>query len=398
MLSVLAASAFETGLHSLRAAWARVLATPAKTVTLPVDKGFVTVNIAGQEVRVFLDSLSYGLIVMDGHWYEAKYGEGACEAPDASCYFCPMEDPCDFTKEEEIMTADFADGTALQGVIRKGRLRLGDGREASDFVFKIARAVSWPGSTRPHGFFGLSMMPPSSRSFRTRISLEKESVLGSLLRHNVIHRLSYTLRPNSKQASAHFCGRLTLGDSIDKSHKARYVFPEWPDQPSYHRAMPALSVSTVELLDSQGRVMDGKSSIHQHNASFRVGVDTGSRSIFLPHPGVLQGIERTLKRGMREHGYGEELIGRSWHLNPYGVAFVALEFYKFLPVLRLRLEGGNDSVPIEIHPIHYCTLAQGEYVVIYVSQGDLGTLGTPFFVACTVHVDHTDNTIALLKN
>ncbi|KAF4721927.1 hypothetical protein FOZ62_029477, partial [Perkinsus olseni] len=107
MLSVLAASAFETALHSLRAAWARVLSTPATTVTLPVEKGFVTVNIAGQEVRVFLDSLSYGLI-----------------APDAPCYFCPVEDLCDFTKEEEIMTADFADGTALQGIIRKGRLRL----------------------------------------------------------------------------------------------------------------------------------------------------------------------------------------------------------------------------------------------------------------------------------
>ncbi|KAF4694655.1 hypothetical protein FOZ60_007622 [Perkinsus olseni] len=112
----------------------------AKTLTMPVHEGFVTVKIDGQEIDLFLDSGYPGLSVMDGDWYEQEYGKGACTRRRAGCYFCPKEHPCDFEREEWFPTS-FGDGTSIKSIIRSGSLVL-DGQEATSYPFRVSRGAS----------------------------------------------------------------------------------------------------------------------------------------------------------------------------------------------------------------------------------------------------------------
>ncbi|KAF4712706.1 hypothetical protein FOZ62_010028 [Perkinsus olseni] len=110
--------------------------TPTEPLTIPVKEGFVTVNVDGQEIGLFLDSGYPDLTMLDGHWYEQEYGKDACKEPGAGCYFCPEDDPCDFEGTELPLTR-FGDNTTLKSVLRSGSLVL-TGRQAADFDFSVA--------------------------------------------------------------------------------------------------------------------------------------------------------------------------------------------------------------------------------------------------------------------
>ncbi|KAF4728024.1 hypothetical protein FOZ63_000739 [Perkinsus olseni] len=133
-------------LSSLSEASSSEAQAPTEPLTIPVEEGFVRVNVDGQKIglfettrnNLFLDSGYPDLTMLDGHWYEQEYGKDACKEPGAGCYFCPEDHPCDF-EEDELPLTRFGDNTTLRSVLRSGLLVLAD-REAADFDFSVAKS------------------------------------------------------------------------------------------------------------------------------------------------------------------------------------------------------------------------------------------------------------------
>ncbi|KAF4668017.1 hypothetical protein FOZ61_007316 [Perkinsus olseni] len=249
-----------------------------KTIAVPVDEGFTSVMVDDQEVELLVDSGSWDLIVIDGHWYEEKFGEGACGKPHSGCFFCPVEAPCDFGKEQTVTTT-FADDVVIERIFRTGRLVLA-GNEVTRFVYSIARLTGNATERSANGYFGLALRPPGSERFDS--PLYQRSVLETLSQRNLIGRLSYTTRSNGKQDSPFLCGQVTLGDTIDESDLSNYMFPQWTDDGIHHRAFAAVSVLSVEVLHPR-RVARGSRpaksfqdfSGRRNQSAFRALIDTG---------------------------------------------------------------------------------------------------------------------------
>ncbi|KAF4695799.1 hypothetical protein FOZ60_003394 [Perkinsus olseni] len=359
---------------------------------MPVEEGFVTVNIDGQDVKLLFDTNAWGIKLAEGGWYESEFGEGACGDPWAGCYFCSKKSPCSF-ENGEVTISNFGDGSRIESIERNGSLVLGPGDPVS-ITFKIFKAIKWVGG-RPHGFFGLlaGNPPPSDGRW-----LKKEGLLDALVRRRVIGRQSYTFLTGAKQVSGLVTGQLTLGDTIPKSKASKWAFPVFTHDPKYHRIMTSVWVSSVKLFDPRGNLTTKEGPVGLRLSSFLATMDTGANDIYLPYPGLLEDIEERLKREMKERGYGEQQIAGVWRKSKWGRAYVKKEAFESLPVLGLRLDDGYDSISIKIHPKHYCAGPfQGEYI-IFVKQTNDSVLGTPFFRAYSVHVDYTNNKIALLEN
>ncbi|KAF4740442.1 hypothetical protein FOZ62_007986 [Perkinsus olseni] len=390
MSRALAAIILEVALCSLSEGLAPVSHTPARTVTLPVERGFVTVSIDGQKVELLVDSGAHALIVLDGHWYEGMYGKGACEKSGSGCFFCPVEAPCEFSGAEERTQLRFVDGTMIESISRRGSLVLGE-RDAVDVIYKISRPMSPSRLSIPRGYFGLSRRPT--------VSTNRESLLESLVQQSVIQGLSFTIRPSEEQLGRFISGQLILGGTVNLSEATNYMLPGWPDDPVNHRAIPAVWVTSVDLLDARGSpTTEGATGHRHHRCSFRAALDTGANSMNLPHPGLLEDIERELITKMREKGYTEERIGRLWGRTNKGFVHVRSRALEFLPVLALTLGGEENSILIKIRPKHYCTHIVGGCFILFVQEHVSGYLGTPFFAAYSVHVDYTNNRTVLLEN
>ncbi|KAF4719253.1 hypothetical protein FOZ62_019089, partial [Perkinsus olseni] len=84
MRTVAAVALLEAWLHICRECSTLLPNALARTVTMPVEDGFVTVEIDGQEVELLLDTGFYGMSVMDGKWYKRKYGR-------VSAILCPAK-------------------------------------------------------------------------------------------------------------------------------------------------------------------------------------------------------------------------------------------------------------------------------------------------------------------
>ncbi|KAF4735369.1 hypothetical protein FOZ62_029128, partial [Perkinsus olseni] len=400
-----------------------VLGAPEKSIVVPVDEGFTSVMVDGQEVELLVDSGTWDLIVIDGHWYEEKFGEGACDKPHSGCFFCPVEAPCDFDKEQTVTTT-FADDVVIERIFRTGRLVLA-GNEVTRFVYSIARLKGSATKFDPQGYFGLALQPPESEKIELRF--HQESFLESLLRHNLIGRLSYTTRSNGNQDSPFLSGQVTLGDRIDESDLSNYMFPQWVDDEIYRRAFATVPVLSVEVFHARrghrkspypqysglggsrlekrrregGRARGSrppKSFLelpgHRNQSVFQTRMDTGCNGIYLPYPQLLEEIEKKLKGALRREGYTEELI---WMWNDYGVAYVKEEARPFLPWLKVSLGDEGNSIPISILPEHYCLRTGLGYDAILVGHNAHATLGTPFFRALSVHVDYNRSRIGLLR-
>ncbi|KAF4683040.1 hypothetical protein FOZ63_028070 [Perkinsus olseni] len=362
---------------------------------MPVEEGFVTVNIDGQVVKLILDSGFWGLVVMDGRWYERKYGKGACDDPRVGCYFCSEESPCEFSQTQPLPGVKFKDGDRIKGINRTGTLVLG-GREAANFPFVISRARKWKTAGKPYGFFGISGLEPS---FTVPHPWPRgESVLDSLLRLNVIGRRSYTLYTDGSRNSYRISGQLTLGDALDESEAGEYKFVDYAYDPESYRAFAAVWVSSLRLFDAEGALLMKEGLIRKRPISFLSTVDSGANGIYLPYPGLLEDIESKLRMRLEKIGYSEKQMNEMWREDQGPLVQVKEEALDSLPVLGLELGEGDNSIPIRIHPKHYCVHTGDGDVIIFVQENSMNLIGTPFFRAYSVHVDYTNNKIALLEN
>ncbi|KAF4756733.1 hypothetical protein FOZ62_000014 [Perkinsus olseni] len=369
--------------------------SPTKTVTLPVREGLVTVNVDGQDVDLLLDSGYFDLNVLDGHWYERTYGAGACKRRGSGCYFCPEKNPCHFDGREPITRPVFGGNTSMISIHRSGSLILG-GHNVTDFEFAISRVVHVNKDSSAFGLFGISLVPQNPRYFGWAANIT--SVMKALLYCNVIARLSYTLQTDMRQSSSLVSGQLTLGDAIDESQRGKYISPKHIFDPVTNRAITAVWVSSLHLLDEEGRLLTKNERLtRRHPSSYLSLLDTGANIILLPQPNVLQEIVSKLCMKLKAQGYSSEEVNRMWSVEN-GFIYVKERTVSFLPVLTFRLGDGDNAVGIKIPPKHYCTSSGGNVVRLGVTNSSFALLGAPLFKAYSVHVDHTDHKIALLEN
>ncbi|KAF4697500.1 hypothetical protein FOZ62_003048 [Perkinsus olseni] len=381
-------------LSSLSEASSPEAQAPTEPLTIPVKEGFVTVNIDGQEIGLFLDSGCPDLTVLDGHWYEQEYGKDACKEPSAGCYFCPEDDPCDF-EETELALTHFGDNTTLKSVPRSGSLRLAD-REAADFDFSVARVVHWGSPSKPHGFFGLSRIPTNPEEYE--YSDDSESLIDSLVDHGLIERPSYTFRTNTTQNGLSITGQLTLGEKLDESTATKYKWQKIVYSEKFHEALATVWVSSVKMSGGRSRLLPLESRASEYPGPNLTTIDTGGPIVSLAIPGLLEDLEKSLKMKLRRKGYDDEKIARMFRRDENGFLFVKQRVFKYLPVLKLRLDDGSNSVSIKIYPQHYCVgLESGELELMLQSE-TVSVLGTPFFWAYSIYVNFDDHKIALVRN
>ncbi|KAF4707271.1 hypothetical protein FOZ63_029594 [Perkinsus olseni] len=356
---------------------------------MPVEDGFVTVEIDGQEVGLRLDSGYFGLAVMDGRWYKRKYGRDACKWRGSGCYFCPKKAPCKFKHAKDKIKDDFADNSSIKGLPRTGALVM-DGHEPTDVNFMVSRHTVWTDNeTTPWGFFGISCSPPG---------VTRQSLLDTLFRKNVVGRLSYTLRTNTSQDADFISGNLTLGETINESETSQYIYTKFVFSPSHHRALTAVFVYSLKLFDEAGNLRSKEGLTHRGPGSYLAIVDTGANALYLPQLNLVEDILKSLQVKLRQKGYSNEQISQMWRRDRNDFLHVKVEAASFLPVLGLAITEGPGALVVKIRPKHYCVkLVDGE-VVVSVQYHAHAVLGTPFFEAYTVHVDYTDHKIALLEN
>ncbi|KAF4706020.1 hypothetical protein FOZ63_007397 [Perkinsus olseni] len=395
MWTASAAMMFGVTLHISCQASGVVSDAPAKTVTMPVEEGFVRVSIDGQEVDLKLDSGFWGLTVMDGGWYEREFGNGACDDPRAGCYFCSEKSPWEFSEGKLAPGLLSADGKRALNIKRTGTMVLG-GREAANFPFMISRSFGGPTPVKPYGLFGISGLEPSS--IVPHPWPGGESVLDSLVRLNVIGRQSYTIYTNNSRNSSFISGQVTLGDVLDESKAGEYRFVDYGYNPKTYRAFANVWVSSFGLFDAQSALLMKEGLLRGSPNPFLSMLDSGANGIYFRYPNLLEDIKSKLKMKMKKNGYTEEQIDEMWQDGIGPLVQAKEEVFDSLPVLGFHLGEGDNSIPIKIHPKHYCVHTGNGDVVLFVQENDMNLIGTPFFRAYNVHVDYTNNRIALLEN
>ncbi|KAF4684552.1 hypothetical protein FOZ60_007709 [Perkinsus olseni] len=371
-----------------------------ESLSLSVEEGFVKINLDGQEVELLLDSAYPFLSVLDGEWYEKEFGEGACMERRTGCYFCPTDDPCEFKDYKKLPTGVFADNSTIVSEIRWGSLSLNN-RTISKFPFRVSRyAVRRNDPLRPWGHFGISMVPPDSKTFRRWPG--DESLLDSLMRHRIIGRPTYTLLSKAQQLLPlnYISGELTLGDAIGYP-RSEYKIIKFFHSPYHHRAYAKTWVSSVKLFDTNENLLTKQRFLYTYPRSFMASIDTGTNTISLPYPHLHDDIVRVIRRGMKRDGYDDRQIAamRIRFEDDDDFLYVRKEVFDYLPVLGLQLEDGSKSISIKIHPKHYTWDAgSGVLALLLIYRPDSCALGTQFFRAYSVHVDYTTHKIALFEN
>ncbi|KAF4724511.1 hypothetical protein FOZ63_025650 [Perkinsus olseni] len=366
----------------------------SKTLTLPVKENYVTVDVSGQRVDLLLDSGFSDLSVVDGHWFEEKYGKGSCSERPSGCYFCPKEEPCSFGEDELVVRSRFGGGVVLESIIRSGVLTL-DGQSVRNFTFRVSRYTVWDvEGWRPWGHFGIAALPPQSPPFYHWPN--RESVLDALKRNDLIGRLSYTVVTQRSHFTARnsILGELTLGDAPEESEMANRTL-HIAHHPVFNRSLATLLVSSVEVLGKGENL-----SLHtegMHPKAILTILDTGHNTVGLPYPGFEETVLNAVG-GLRAHGYDAAEIAALWWRDKQGFLWLRGQALAYLPVPRIRLGDESKTIPIELHPEHYCgKIVRGE-VGVYVRYKAVSGPGTPLFKARAVHVDYSSHRMALLDN
>ncbi|KAF4680036.1 hypothetical protein FOZ60_014163 [Perkinsus olseni] len=257
--------------------------------------------------------------MLDGHWYEQEYGKDACKEPGAGCYFCPEDHPCDF-EEDELPLTRFGDNTTLRSVLRSGLLVLAD-REAADFDFSVAKSI-----------------PTNPEEYEYRD--DSESLIDSLVDHGLIERPSYTFRTDTTQNGLSITGQLTLGEKLDESTAAKHKWQTIVYSEKFHEALATVWVSSVKLSGGRRRLFPLESRASEYPGPNLSIIDTGGPIVSLAIPGLLEDLEKSLKMKLRRKGYDEEKIARMFRRDENGFLYVKQRVFKYLPVLKLRLNDG----------------------------------------------------------
>ncbi|KAF4759359.1 hypothetical protein FOZ63_028356, partial [Perkinsus olseni] len=330
------------------------------------------------------------LSVVDGHWFEEKYGKGSCSKRPSGCYFCPKEEPCSFGEDELVVRSRFGGGVVLESIIRSGVLTP-DGQSVRNFTFiakvylhlLVSRYTVWNvEGWRPWGHFGIAALSPQSPPFYHWPN--RESVLDALKRNDLIERL------NS------ISGEVTLGDAPEESKMANRTLHLVHD-PVFNRSLATLLVSSVEVLGEGEKLSLHIEGMHS-KASILTILDTGHNTVGLPFPGFEEAVLNAMTGGLRADGYDAAEVAALWWRDMQGFLWVRGQALAYLPVLRLRLGDESNTIPIDLHPEHYCgKIVRGE-VGVYVRYKAVSGLGTPLFKARAVHVDYSSHRMALLDN
>ncbi|KAF4752653.1 hypothetical protein FOZ62_027691 [Perkinsus olseni] len=317
-------------------------------VKMPIEDGHVTVNINGQDQHLRLDTGSSQLRVMDGDWYESRYGEGACLTPNKGCFYCPQDALCDFDKDPTLTTSHSADGSTIKSLSRHGSLTLGSCR-IDNFPFKVSREFSPKLKPPPRGYFGIAAPPQSLQGYP-----DGSSFLESLFRSGTITKQVYFVRALPTNNSKYITGELTLGYGIDKSMAGRKIGSfRFFHGPLSHQGFPTVRIVFVGLSNTGESPSGGEMYAHRYRQVFPSVLDTGSTALFLPLPTLLEDIVMELKRNLRAKGYEERVIASKYLLKD-GKLAVYKNVVDALPVLNIRISDEGMSVLVQLHPRHYC--------------------------------------------
>ncbi|KAF4706738.1 hypothetical protein FOZ62_017262 [Perkinsus olseni] len=356
-----------------------VLLYPSSSLTIPVENGFVTVKVDGQEMKLLLDSGSEKFLVNDGVWYEEKYGKGACKDPRAACYFCSRTAAC-FAPTSAVYNASFADGDVVEYVIHSGSVTLGD-RTVEGIEFGIV----------------INSIRPAHRSNVTETSVLgiatscgrgfSKSLVEQLRSTGTIRQTSFSIysRPS---ASLGIDGEVTFGSRTEEGLGMKMTRLEYCYQNRLNRV--SVWISGVGMYGPQERLLP---SVHQSarlpwDRSYLGYVDSGSYSLHIPHAEDLIGdILGLAKRRLiaQSRRFEEAAIIRRTR---NGHWLVKEGLLAHLPTLAFRINSAGDIL-VKIPPRDYTRCARGKCLLKIVEgkPGDRVLLGVPLLRAYDVHVN-----------
>ncbi|KAF4697976.1 hypothetical protein FOZ62_026057 [Perkinsus olseni] len=373
---------FATLLFTAVLAWSHELSFPLPGRP-PADNRVVLV-FDGQPISLLADSGSARFFVVYGEWFERQYGRGSCRRHNMTCYFCPVEAPCDDIEQRERFGVRYGGGSIFyQYVQHTGSLDLG--KSTVQVTFGLIVDHDDANGFAPDGVLGLSFGRPGI----------PKTFLQQLKGSKVIHTLAYSLDFRQDQGG----GKLVLGDSGSQSKYTVHL--PFTRLPGAHRKLfvPVTSVRIAKKLVS-GRKASGKVSEKVAPISLNhtvVFMDTGNAYLGMPRAtfDILVEDLKASPNAASPAGVLGEGLWRSaeepvWKIRPGHV--------KILPTIIYSLVGvGGEVVDVKMPPEDYvgsCTVAECN-VYINVQDGALVTFGRPFFRAYHAHVDLVKQSIAI---
>ncbi|KAF4701599.1 hypothetical protein FOZ62_021977 [Perkinsus olseni] len=369
-------SLFVFSLSVLNLALARVLTLPFHD-----EYGHIVLVFDGQPISLLADSGSARFFVVYGEWFERQYGRGSCRRHNMTCYFCPVEAPCDDIEQRDRMTVGYAGGLDVyQYVQHSGVLDLG--QSTVNVTFGVVVDYTSKYNVAPTPTLGLS----SGRADIPKTFLQQLKDL------NVIDTLSYSVH------FERFCpyeqGKLVVGGVGSKGQDTIRLPLSMPPELKRRLHVPIASMGIGERPEVEASLSgDGSSKIIRFSLQDRVALfDTGNMGIDLPCT-VLSALIEGLEAGVSTLANSRTLRVENimwWEVDRPMVWVIRPNHVRFLPTIVYSLvREGNETVDIRISPEHYVgTCSYDECMVyLYASNDTELVVGEPFFRAYDAHVD-----------
>ncbi|KAF4661583.1 hypothetical protein FOZ61_009715 [Perkinsus olseni] len=372
---------FATSLFTPVLAWSHELSFPLPG--RPPADNRVALVLDGQPISLLADSGSARFFVVYGGWFERQYGRGSCRRHSMTCYFCPVEAPCDDIEQRERFGVRYGGGSIFY---QYGSLDLGKSTVRVTFGLIVDHGDA--NGFAPDGVLGLSFGRPGI----------PKTFLQQLKGSKVIHALAYSLDFRQYQSG----GKLVLGDSGSQSKYTVHL--PFTRLPGAHPKLfvPVTSVRIAKKLISGrkafGRVSERVAPISlNHTVVF---MDTGNAYLGMP-----RAIFDILVEDLKVSADAASPAGRTgeglWRSAEEPVWMIRSGHVKFLPTIIYSLVGvGGEMVDVKMLPEDYvgsCTVTECK-VYINLQDGALVTFGRPFFRAYHAHVDLEKQSMAITRH
>ncbi|KAF4692873.1 hypothetical protein FOZ60_012375 [Perkinsus olseni] len=315
----------------------------ARVLTLPFhdEYGHIVLVFDGQPISLLADSGSARFFVVYGEWFERQYGRGSCRRHNMTCYFCPVEAPCDDIEQRDRITVGYAEGLDVyQYVQHSGVLDLG--QSTANVTFGVVVDYTSKYNVAPTPTLGLSF----GRADIPKTFLQQ------------LKDLNYASRAEASTSRAH---------RLDGDWRASRGGSE--------------------------PLRDGSRKIIRFSLQDRVALfDTGNMGIDLPYT-VLSALIEELEAGVSTLANSRTLRVENimwWEVDRPMVWVIRPNHVRFLPTIVYSLVGeGNETVDIRISPEHYVGTCSYDECMVYLYASDDTELvvGEPFFRAYDAHVD-----------
>ncbi|KAF4742903.1 hypothetical protein FOZ63_019156, partial [Perkinsus olseni] len=160
-----------------------------------------------------------------------------------------------------------------------------------------------------------------------------------------------------------------MGDTIEDTEIDKYTFPEFVFDPQNRRTLSFVFVSSsIKLSDAEGNLMSKEGLTSRDPGSYEAVLDTGSNCLNLPKRNLLEDMVRKLRVKLMQKGHDEERIAQMWRKADNGFIFVKEGAFSSLPVIGFTLSEGRTSIPIKIHPKHYCVKVESGERALFVQE------------------------------